>query len=57
MGYDMLMPLETGPSPVDGYDCDREAGSGIPELDMLENGERPSPVRGRGQFGGPLTST
>ena len=48
MGYDVPMPPERRPSPLDGYDCDREAGSGILGLDRLENGERPSPVRGGG---------
>jgi len=48
MGYDVPMPPEKGPGPLDGYDCDREAGGGILGLGMLENGERPRPVGGGG---------
>ena len=48
MGYDVPMPPEKGPGPLDGYGCDREAGGGILGLGMLENGERPLPVGGGG---------
>ncbi len=47
MGYDVPMPPEN-PGPLDGYDCDREAGGGILGLGMLEYDERPGPVRGGG---------
>jgi len=48
MGYDVPMPPEKGPGPLDGYGCDREAGGGILGSGMLENGERPRPVGGGG---------
>ena len=48
MGYEVAMPPEKGPGPLDVYDCDREAGGGILGSGMLENGERPRPVGGGG---------